>query len=126
MKVSPAARVAFLFLAAFLFQTDRFMALATTPPPGARLYVLGSSADRAFQIAGTQSERASLGAVVDSRVCDGVETGGQMRFPRSTPIDAISHNTVEAKRRFDDERVEAGHHMGNSTAIAYGMALGST
>ena len=42
------------------------------------------------------------------------------------PIDAISHNSVEANRRPENEQVESVHHMGNSTAIAYGMALGST
>ena len=127
MNLSRSTRVAFFCLIAFLLQTDRFMALAATPPPDACLYALDSSADRAFQIAGAQSERASLGAVDDSRVCDDVETGGSNTTPAAcTPIDAIGHSTVEAIRRFDDEQVEAVHHMGNSTAIAYGMALGST
>jgi hypothetical protein len=127
MKVSRAARIALLLLAAFLFQTDKFMALAATPPPSACLCALDSSADRAFQIAGVQAVRASLGVVDDSRVCDDLETGGTNTMPAIyTPINAIGHNTVEAKRRFDDEQVEAVHHMGNSTAIAYGMALGST
>jgi hypothetical protein len=52
MKVSPADRVAVLSLAAFLFQTDRFMALAATPPAGACLYALDTLADRALLIAG--------------------------------------------------------------------------
>jgi hypothetical protein len=55
MKVFRSARIAFLFLAAFLFQTDKSMAVAATVPPGACLYALDSTASRAFQIAGAQS-----------------------------------------------------------------------
>jgi hypothetical protein len=55
MKVSRSARIAILFLSAFLFQSDRFVALAATMPPGACLYALDSSVDRASQIADIQS-----------------------------------------------------------------------
>jgi hypothetical protein len=127
MKVSRAARIALLFLAAFLFQTDRFMALAATPPAGGCLYALDSSADRALLIAGAQSVYTACGVVVESSASDGYEMGGSDTMPAAiAPIDAISHNSVEANRRPENEQVESVHHMGNSTAIAYGMALGST
>ncbi len=127
MKVSRSTRIAFLFLSAFLFQTDRFMASAAAVPPGACLYALDPTADRAFQIAGAQSVRAGCGAVVDSRVCDGVAMEGSDKLQAAfAPIDAIGHNTVEANRRSEDEKAEAVHHMGNSKAIAYSMVLVST
>jgi hypothetical protein len=55
MKVSCFARFALLSLAAFIFQTVRFMAFAANLTPGARLCDLDSKADRAFQIASLQS-----------------------------------------------------------------------
>jgi RHS repeat-associated protein len=76
MKVSRSARIVFFCLAVILFQTDRFMALAATPPPGACLYALDPTADRAFQIAGAQSVYAACGVVVESSASDGFEMEG--------------------------------------------------
>jgi hypothetical protein len=76
MKVFRSARIAFLFLAACLFLTDKFMAFAATVPPSACLYVLDSSADRAFQIAGAQSVNTACGIVVESSASDGFEMEG--------------------------------------------------
>src|ERR1035441_10211882 len=76
MKVSSSARIVFLLLATFLFQTDRFMALAAAPPPGACLYALDPTADRTFQIAGAQSVYTACGVVVESSASDGFEMEG--------------------------------------------------
>ncbi|MGA2084000.1 MAG: DUF2341 domain-containing protein [Terracidiphilus sp.] len=76
MKVSRSTRIAFLFLSAFLFQTDRLMASAATVPPGACLYALDPTADRAFQIAGAQSVYTACGVVVESSASDGFEMEG--------------------------------------------------
>jgi RHS repeat-associated protein len=76
MKVSRPVRIAFLFLSAFLFQADKFMAVAATVPPGACLYALDPTADRAFQIAGAQSVNTACGVVVESSASDGFEMEG--------------------------------------------------
>src|ERR1035441_4769809 len=76
MKLPRSIRIAFLCLAAFLFQTDRFMASAATVPPGACLYALDSTADRSFQIAGSQSVYTACGVVVESSASDGFEMEG--------------------------------------------------
>ena len=76
MNVPRSTRIAFLFLAVFLFQTDRFMASAATVPPGACLYALDTTADRAFQIAGAQSVYTACGVVVESSASDGFEMEG--------------------------------------------------
>jgi RHS repeat-associated protein len=76
MKVPRSVRIVFLFLAAFLFQTDKFLAFAATVPPGACFYALDSSASRAFQIAGAQSVNTACGVVVESSASDGFEMEG--------------------------------------------------
>ena len=76
MNVPRSTRIAFLCLAVLLFQTDRFMASAATVPPGACLYALDSTADRAFQIAGAQSVYTACGVIVESRASDGFEMEG--------------------------------------------------
>jgi hypothetical protein len=83
MKVHRSARIAFLFLSAFLFRTDRFMASAATVPPGACLYALDPTADRAFQIAGAQpvymampSGGADLGAPNPSATANAAKAAG--------------------------------------------------
>src|ERR1039458_2447123 len=76
MKVHRSARIAFLFLSAFLFRTDRFMAFAATVPPGACLYALDPTTDRAFQIAGAQSVYTACGIVAESSASDGFEMEG--------------------------------------------------
>jgi RHS repeat-associated protein len=76
MKVSRSVCLVFLFLAAILFQTDRFMAHAATVPPGACLYALDPTADRAFQIAGAQSVYTACGVVSESSASDGFEMEG--------------------------------------------------
>jgi hypothetical protein len=52
------------------------MAFAATVPPGACLYALDSSADRAFQIAGAQSVNTACGVVVESSASDDFEMEG--------------------------------------------------
>jgi hypothetical protein len=76
MKLPRSIHIAFLCLAAFLFQTERFTASAATVPPGACLYALDSTADRAFQIAGASSVYAACGVVVESSASDGFEMEG--------------------------------------------------
>ena len=76
MKVSRSTRIALLFLSAFLFQSERLQATPGTVPPGACLYALDPSADRAFQIAGAQSVYSACGVVVESRASDGFEMEG--------------------------------------------------
>ena len=76
MKLPRSIRIAFLCLAAFLFQTNSFMASAATVPTGACLYALDSTADRSFQIAGSQSVYTACGVVVESSASDGFEMEG--------------------------------------------------
>jgi len=76
MQVSRSTRIALLFLSAFLFQSERLQATPGTVPPGACLYALDPSADRAFQIAGAQSVYSACGVVVESRASDGFEMEG--------------------------------------------------
>ena len=76
MKLHRTTLIASLCLSAFLFQTDKFMASAATAPPGACLYALDLTADRAFQIAGAQSMYAACGVVVESSASDGFEMEG--------------------------------------------------
>jgi RHS repeat-associated protein len=52
------------------------MASAATVPPGACLYALDTTADRAFQIAGAQSIYTACGVVVESSASDGFEMEG--------------------------------------------------
>jgi len=52
------------------------MASAATVPPGACLYALDSTADRAFQIAGAQSVYTACGVIVESSASDGFEMEG--------------------------------------------------
>ena len=76
MKLHRSTLIAFLCLSAFLFQTDKFRASAATAPPGACLYALDPTADRAFQIAGAQSVYSACGVVVESSASDGFEMEG--------------------------------------------------
>jgi len=76
MKLHRSTLIAILWLSAFLFQTDKFMASAATAPPGACLYALDTTADRAFQIAGAQSVYSACGVVVESSASDGFEMEG--------------------------------------------------
>src|ERR1035441_9098249 len=111
MKVSRAARVAFLFLAAFLFQTDRFMALAATPPPGARLYALDPSAHRAMLIAGAQSVYTACGVVIESSASDGFEMGGSDTMPAAfasrirSPHGQLDGHCLRHGNRSEERRV---------------------
>ena len=65
MKIRHSAPIAFLFLAASLLHTHKLMA-APAVPPGACLYALDPTADRAFQIAGAQSVYTACGVVSES------------------------------------------------------------
>jgi len=76
MKVHRSTRIAFLCLAAFLFQTDRFMASAATVPPGACLYALDSTASRAFQIAARSRCTPLAESLLNSSASDGFEMEG--------------------------------------------------
>ena len=76
MKFHRSIRIAFLSLAALLFQADKFMAFAATAPQEACLYALDTKADRAFQIAGAQSVYSACGVVVESSASDGFEMEG--------------------------------------------------
>jgi hypothetical protein len=76
MRLSRSARIALLFLTAFLFQSEKLQATPGTVPPGACLYALDPTADRAFQIAGAQSVYSACGLVVESRASDGFEMEG--------------------------------------------------
>jgi hypothetical protein len=117
MKVSRSARFALLFLAAFLFQTDKFMAFAATVPPSACLYALDPTADRAFQIAGAQTVYTACGVVAESSASDafemeGVETlylenhaqvrvvGGAQLNGQTDLWDTISNKQVQAVKTF--------------------------
>jgi len=80
MNVRTSGRIALLCLTALFFHTDKLIAATGTVPPGACLYALDSTADRAFQIAGAQSVYTGCGVVVESSASDGLEMEGAGSF----------------------------------------------
>jgi hypothetical protein len=108
MKVHRSARIEFLFLSAFLFQIDGFIASVATVPPGACLYALDPTAGRAFQIAGAQpvymaipSGGADLGAPNPSATANAAKAAGiqivsvQFGSSPSAPIESIASSSSD-------------------------------
>jgi hypothetical protein len=108
MKVSRSTGIAFLFLSAFLFQTDRLVAAPGAVPPGACLYALDPTASLAFQIAGAQpvymamlSGGADLGALNPRVIANAAKAAGiqivsmQLSSSPSAPPESIASSSSD-------------------------------
>jgi len=76
MKISRTVRTTLLASLALLAPAHALFATTNPVPPGACLYALDPTADRAFQIAGAQSVYSACGIVVESSASDGFEMEG--------------------------------------------------